>query len=466
MPALYTLPDRPNLQYMRKEAKSLLRRLRAGDREALEHAYARHSLLANMPHTALKLADAQLVIARDYGFTSWPRLVRYIEELERQQHSHMQVHHGPSFYEGWVGHFIAQHARRGRWAGRALAAYVPRFYGLPLEDVFASTITEDEARLAIARAHGAPSWAVMIERLDENERARAVERENDPIRRASEAMANGDVDALERIVAEHPPLLHPSEMDRSSGHTLMAAALWEEGKHGAEAMRPIMEWLAAQGLDRQLELNELLRGPMLHGSQRVRDLLDQGADPNWITPSGFPVLEHALLRYWDGEAVDVLAARTTPRKALWIAAGLGDIEGVRNCLDRDGKPTAAGRRLRPDFVAAGRMGMLPQLPDADDEEVLLEALVVALLNQRIAVIEYLASRGAPLNSGIYGTPLLSIAVGNGMTDLVECLLRCGADPDLRVSDGRQTPRELAREVFEQTPDEPHYRRIAMLMGVG
>ena len=456
----FALPDRPSLEYMRKEAKSLLRQWRAGER-----AYARHSPLEKTLNTDLKLADAQLVIAREYGFASWTRLVRYVAELEHQQHSHMQVHHGPSFYESQLRGFIAQHARRSRWAGRALAAYVPRFYGLPLDDVFGSAITEDEARLAIARSYGAPSWSVMIERLEENARARPGDWEEDPFPQASEAMATGDLDTLERIVAAHPALVRPSEYDLSAGHTLMASALFNERKLGINAMRPVIEWLESLGLNRQLELNERLRGHHAMSPQEVRRLLDQGADPNWITPSGCPVLEHALLRYWNPEAVDVLAARTTPRKALWIAAGLGDIHRVRNCLDRDGKPTVAGSRLRPDFIAAGRNGMMPQLPDADEEELLVEALFVAMLNKRTAAIEYLASRGAPLNSVIYGTPLLSFVVGNGMPDLVECLMRSGADPDLRAADGRQTPRELAREMLHHVADQSPYRRIAELMGI-
>lgn len=459
------LPDRPSLEYMRKEAKSLLRRMRAGDRDALERAYALHSPLEQIPDATLRLADAQLVIAREYGFSSWPRLVRYIEELERQQHSHMQVHHDPSFYERYARSFVAQHARRSRWAGRALAAYVPRFYGLPLDEVLGSTITEDEARLAIARAHGAPSWAVMIERLEENARARPGDWEEDPFPHAWEAMKNGDLEALQRIVAEHPTLIQPSEFDRSAGHTLMAVALGQERKQGVDVMRPIMEWLESRGLDRQLELNERLRGHALMKPQVVRDLLAQGADPNWITPSGVPVLEHALLRYWSAEAVDVLAARTTPRKALWIAAGLGDIDGVRNCLDRAGKPTVAGSRLRPDFVAAGQDATLPPLPDADAEELLVEVLFVAMLNQRTAVIEYLASRGAPVNSAVYGTPLLSFAVGNAMLDVAECLLRSGADPDLRIADRGQTPREVAHEMLEHMPDQLRYRRIAELLDI-
>ena len=190
-------------------------------------------------------------------------------------------------------------------------------------------------------------------------------------------------------------------------------------------MRPILDWLAAQGLDRQRELDLHLRGHIGMTPEEVRNLLDLGADPDWVADNGVPVLEHALVRYWNGEAVDVLAARATPRKALWISAGLGDVEGVRGFLDRDGKPTRAARRLRPDFVAVGPPGFMPQLPDADDEELLLEALLVAMLNGRAEMIEYLAARGAPVNSLIYGKPLIAIATGNNMTAVAEALARAG-----------------------------------------
>ena len=68
---------------------------------------------------------------------------------------------------------------------------------------------------------------------------------------------------------------------------------------------------------------------------------------------------------------------------------------------------------------------MPQLPDADDEELLLEALLVAMLNGRAEMIEYLAARGAPVNSLIYGKPLIAIATGNNMTAVAEALARAG-----------------------------------------
>jgi len=85
-PPVRPLPAAPSLEYERKEAKSLVRRLRAGDLNALRRAELAHpaSLRDRRPNE-LRLADAQHVIAREYGFTSWPRLVAYFEEMERHR---------------------------------------------------------------------------------------------------------------------------------------------------------------------------------------------------------------------------------------------------------------------------------------------------------------------------------------------------------------------------------------------
>jgi hypothetical protein len=277
-------------------------------------------------------------------------------------------------------------------------------------------------------------------------------------------MEAGDLDALRQLVAAHPELLHPSEDDVARGGSLLRSALHHERRRGRDAMRPIVEWLEAQGLDVQRELSRQLCGHMHMRPEKVRWLLDRGADPDWVAPNGIPVLEHALIRYWNGDAVDVLAARATPRKALWIAAGLGDVDGVRRSLDRDGKPTTAARRLRPDFDAVGPAA-IPSLPDPDDEEVLVEAFFVAMLNGRTAVLEYMASRGVPVNSTIYGSPLVNIAVGNAWTPVVECLVRCGADLDLRGYRPTRSAREMARGMLEQMPDDAERRRVAELCGL-
>ena len=68
------LPDRPSLIQLRKQAREFLRQLRNGDPAAAERLRKYHSNVSKPI-----LADAQYVLAREYGFESWPRLVHYVQ---------------------------------------------------------------------------------------------------------------------------------------------------------------------------------------------------------------------------------------------------------------------------------------------------------------------------------------------------------------------------------------------------
>ena len=95
-----SLPARPSLEQLRKQAK---------DR------------LASMPEA--RLADAQFALARDYGFDSWPKLVRHVEALQSPE--------------------IAQH---DRMAHDMMAAYRERDEAAAarLNDLFHSAISVDQ----------------------------------------------------------------------------------------------------------------------------------------------------------------------------------------------------------------------------------------------------------------------------------------------------------------------------------
>ena len=78
------LPDRSNLDHLKKQAKDLIHRYRDRDPEAI--AQFRHALPAaadrsddEIASLGLRLHDAQSCVARDYGFASWADLKRYVE---------------------------------------------------------------------------------------------------------------------------------------------------------------------------------------------------------------------------------------------------------------------------------------------------------------------------------------------------------------------------------------------------
>lgn len=70
------LPAHPNLEHLKKQAKVLLDQLAAGNPQAHERFRA---LLSRAAPPEPQLADAQLALARDYGFASWAKLKAHVE---------------------------------------------------------------------------------------------------------------------------------------------------------------------------------------------------------------------------------------------------------------------------------------------------------------------------------------------------------------------------------------------------
>src|SRR5436189_5838801 len=76
MTASRSLPARPSLESLRKQAKKLGRDIAAGDAEAIARA------AVHLPHVELPLTqrNAQLVIAREYGFAGWQDLTAEVSK--------------------------------------------------------------------------------------------------------------------------------------------------------------------------------------------------------------------------------------------------------------------------------------------------------------------------------------------------------------------------------------------------
>ncbi|GJE26004.1 hypothetical protein [Methylobacterium organophilum] len=68
------LPDQPDLDHLKRQAKGLLARARAGDASA--RAFFRDAARGAEPD--LRLHAAQFALARAYGFPSWPDLARFV----------------------------------------------------------------------------------------------------------------------------------------------------------------------------------------------------------------------------------------------------------------------------------------------------------------------------------------------------------------------------------------------------
>lgn len=79
-----SLPDRPDIDQLKRQAKELLAAYRRGAPQAVERFRNALPTAAGSPHDAiialgLRLHDAQSCIAREHGFASWPDLKAFIE---------------------------------------------------------------------------------------------------------------------------------------------------------------------------------------------------------------------------------------------------------------------------------------------------------------------------------------------------------------------------------------------------
>src|SRR2546426_6664224 len=90
------LPSQPNLEQLRIQAKELLKAHRSHHPEAIQRIQENHPRFADatdIRDTKLRLSDAQLVIAREYGFASWPKLKQHLDSFKPVSEDPMSLLH-------------------------------------------------------------------------------------------------------------------------------------------------------------------------------------------------------------------------------------------------------------------------------------------------------------------------------------------------------------------------------------
>src|SRR5206468_12823342 len=85
------LPARPDIEQLKHQAKDLLKAYKSGNPAAVERVRQSHPRWSSASGQSrareqaasptLRLSDAQLVIAREYGFESWPKLKAAVDNM-------------------------------------------------------------------------------------------------------------------------------------------------------------------------------------------------------------------------------------------------------------------------------------------------------------------------------------------------------------------------------------------------
>jgi hypothetical protein len=362
------LPDRPNLEQYKKQAKELLSAWNAGDSAAAARFREHHPRLTNVTEpdsrsTILALADAQLVLAREHGFESWSKFAQHLATAVKEPPAADRIWQAAR--EALVSGDVVTLDALLREHGGELRSGPPRsgWWG---------DYSQGDARVVIAKEHFFENWDQFAAFRE------ALQNPSSPVAHfelAIDSAIAGDIPTLEDLLRKHPALIRAR-----SPRTHHATLLHYVGANGVEGFRQRTPKNAVKVagvlLDAGAEINaqaDMYGGadtlglvatsihPILAGVQRelMECLLDRGASV--ATASGGAGLSGQIVNACLGNgrpsAAEFLATRGAPLD-LEAAAGLGRLDIVKRFFTIDGSLTggATEQQMRDGFSWACEYG--------------------------------------------------------------------------------------------------------------
>ena len=357
-----------NLEQLRKQAKELARAARAEEPAAVAR-------LGGLPP---RLSSAQLVLAREQGYSSWPALVHEVAEQPFETDL--------DYYEGRA-HGIAT------------------VNGVSLAD----------ARRDLAQRHGLSSWTELTRRV---QALASGEEPPTPFMLAYRAVQYGDLARVRSLLDEHPELVRQRG---TNGNDLFGMA----GEGDFDVVRLLLERGADVNRGNDYGWTKLHSAGYGNNRELAELLLAAGARTELSArgDGGTPLV--AALFWGHREVVDVLGLE--PRN-LRVAAGLGLVDLIDELV---GTPASGAHRgfYRP------HGGFPAWQPSDDPQEILDEALVWAAKSDRLEAIGRLVELGGDLDADPYRGTALAWAAANGRVAAIRRLIALGADVNKRGTFG-------------------------------
>jgi ankyrin repeat protein len=462
------LPVRPNLEQYKKQAKELARNASANDPVAIariQKHHPRHPAPAGAPGLVtgvpsdrssslgwsdtrdyptsgnrISLTDAQLVIAREHGYESWPKFAAHIRTLNLE--SSVQGLEDPvaAFIRAACVPRNDSHISGTPEEAELILARYPR---VARANIYTAAIRADEAGVreflsrnpASATAKGGPYEWDALTHLCFSRYLRLDKSRSDAFVRTARALLESGAGAntgwYEMIDHPNPRPLLESAIYGAAGiahHEGLTRLLLEFGAdpndeetpyHAAEGydLAAVKALLESGRLNATSLTTLLLRKADWHDTEGIRLLLAGGADPNDMTRWGNTALLHAMTRDNCLENISLLldhGANPTLRNHLGLSAA--EIAAHRGRSD-------VLRFLQDRGIDCGLEGvhrLIAACATAD------HAKIGELTSEQPQLIPMLIANGGKL---------LAEFSGNGNTEGVQCLLDLGVPVDALFREG-------------------------------
>jgi ankyrin repeat protein len=413
--AFRSLPAQPNLEQQKKQARELLRSVQSGEPAALQRMRAHHPRWAGrsdaeIERAALALHDAQLVLARESGFSNWAALKHHIESRRAMRQTRVFVT-DLSYYDDRAAGLVSAHAARVPQALAQIREWHPAFATASDEEICRTAFDIEAARLVYARQHGCTTWT----ELQAYVAAIAKGERQEPFKEAFDAIRGQNWPRLMQLVEQNPEI---TRARGTNGNTLLNLAVSLAGRT-CDPLPPQAWRLLDVFLRAGADLNEqndrgwtaLHQAAYANQVELARRLIEAGAalDREAHGEGGTPL---AIALFWGHrEAADLLAEYAILPRNLRVAAGLGRVDLIDECFTPDGALTAAARSGRGFYRP--HSGFPVWMPSDNRQEILDEALVWAGKADRVNVLPLLVAYGADVNADPYrGTPLIWASAKN------------------------------------------------------
>jgi len=438
-----SLPRHPSLENYKKQAKDLLKRHQANAPGTLSRLQQFHPRFSEEPKPEtptlrFTLTDAQLVVAREHGFPSWPKFAARIEAIRREHSALLLADPTATFIEAACVQFDDHQAGSLEAAQTILAKHPEVATG----SIYTAAILGDEATVrrflandpALATAKGGLYGWDALTYLCFSRYLRIDRSRTEGFVAAAKALLDAGASANTGWWdAEHlPNPTWESAIYGAAGmahHAELTRLLLDRGADPNDDETPyhtpetydnaVVEVMVQSG-----KLNEdglatmLLRKADWHDRPGIEYLLEHGADPNRGTIWNHTPLQHAIRR--DNRLASIEAM-------LDHGADFNLANGVAG---RSGAAMAA-RRGRGDILEALERRRIPiQLAGVDQ-------LIAACARADREEAQSIVATYPDLLSGLIaegGTVLVEFA-GNGNTGGVDLLLDLGVDVAATHKDG-------------------------------